>query len=70
MGVHDASDFEILAYAVAKSLIVFTNDLDFGAILAATGLNSPSVIQLRERELTPKVLGAAVLSEITAHSEE
>ncbi len=64
VGAGDAADSEILAYAAARKAIVFTNDLDFGAILAATGFNSPSVLQVREEDLTPDVLGGTVLTAV------
>jgi predicted nuclease of predicted toxin-antitoxin system len=36
-----------MAYAKEHGFVVLTNDLDFGSILAATGGNAPSVVQLR-----------------------
>jgi hypothetical protein len=42
--------------------VVFTNDLDFGAILAATRAAAPSVIQVRAQDVTPEHL-----SEIRQH---
>lgn len=39
-------DTVLFAYAQLNNFVVFTHDLDFGAILAATNSNSPSVIQL------------------------
>ena len=47
VGPHNAPDHEILSYAKAEGYTVFTHDLDFGAILAATNADSPSVIQVR-----------------------
>ncbi len=41
-----ASDSTILQWAKKQGYVVFTNDLDFGAILATTQANAPSVIQL------------------------
>jgi predicted nuclease of predicted toxin-antitoxin system len=55
-----ASDRKLFEYAAAESYTVFTNDLDFGAILAASGSLSPSVIQVRATELTPARLGPLV----------
>lgn len=55
-----ASDRELLAHAKATGYTVFTNDLDFGAILAATAASSPSVIQVRVTDLTPAHLGPLV----------
>lgn len=40
---------------------MFTNDLDFGAILAATNANAPSVLQVRTQDLLPETIGEKVL---------
>jgi len=42
-----APDAVLLCWAKVNDAVVFTHDLDFGAILAATGGSAPSVIQLR-----------------------
>jgi predicted nuclease of predicted toxin-antitoxin system len=55
-----ASDRELLAHAKAAGYTVFTNDLDFGAILAASAASGPSVIQVRATDLTPAHLGSLV----------
>jgi predicted nuclease of predicted toxin-antitoxin system len=55
-----ASDRDLLGYAAAGGYTVFTNDLDFGAILAASASLSPSVIQVRATDLTPARLGPLV----------
>ncbi len=49
-----AADREILAWARDHGHLLFTHDLDFGAILAATRMNSPSVVQLRAQDITPE----------------
>lgn len=49
-----ATDHEILTWAREHACIVFTHDLDFGAILAATSTRAPSVIQLRTADPTPQ----------------
>ena len=36
--------------------VVFTHDLDFGTILAATGAQGPSVIQVRTQDVMPEHL--------------
>jgi predicted nuclease of predicted toxin-antitoxin system len=51
IGSPAAPDIELLAHARAHGLIVLTHDLDFGDILAATGGDAPSVIQLRTGSL-------------------
>lgn len=42
-----ALDREIMAWARQNGYVVFTHDLDFGALLAVTGAEGPSVIQVR-----------------------
>lgn len=59
-----ATDRTILAWAVAHDAVVFTHDLDFGAILAATGARGPSVLQVRAHDLLPEHLGATVVAAI------
>ena len=54
VGSPRATDSEILAWARQHEYVVFTHDLDFGAILAATHADSPSVIQIRTQDPTPK----------------
>jgi predicted nuclease of predicted toxin-antitoxin system len=39
----DAPDAAIMVHAVTNDLVVLTQDLDFGAILAASGESYPSV---------------------------
>jgi len=34
--------------------MVFTNNLDFGALLAVTGAEGPSVIQIRTTDVAPE----------------
>jgi predicted nuclease of predicted toxin-antitoxin system len=46
-----ASDGVIMQWAQENGYIVFTHDLDFGAILAATQARGPSVIQLRAQDI-------------------
>lgn len=44
IGPPNATDREIMEWAAGHEHIVFTHDLDFGAMLAATGAVGPSVI--------------------------
>ncbi len=62
IGRPDAPDYEILAYAKSDSYVVFTHDLDFGTILAATKADCPSVIQIRTQDVTPEYLRPLVVS--------
>ena len=57
IGAAGASDGEIMNWARQHDHVVFTTDLDFGAILAASGLSGPSVIQLRPgRHFPPQLI--------------
>jgi len=49
--------------------VVFTHDLDFGTLLAHTGADGPSVIQLREQDVDPIRVGAAVIAGIAQCQE-
>lgn len=53
VGNPGAQDREILVWAKQTGHIVFTHDLDFSAILAATDTDAPSVIQIRTQNVTP-----------------
>jgi predicted nuclease of predicted toxin-antitoxin system len=57
-----AEDAEIMAWARAQKHVVFTHDLDFGTLLALTHAGSPSVIQVRTQDVTPKGIGELVLN--------
>jgi len=62
IGSPNAPDREILLWARSNGFVVFTHDLDFGAILAATKADSPSVLQLRTQDISPKRIAKSVLS--------
>ncbi len=53
LGMHQASDAEIVNKAVEESRAIITCDLDFGAIVSASGDVFPSVIILRLENETP-----------------
>jgi predicted nuclease of predicted toxin-antitoxin system len=67
IGQGNESDSTLLGWARDNGYVVFTNDLDFGAILAATGGRSPSVIQVRAQDLTPDHLVAMVAQALSQH---
>lgn len=69
VGSPSASDRELLDYARSNGYLVFTNDLDFGAILAASAARTPSVIQLRATDLTPAGVGTIVQTALTQYEE-
>jgi predicted nuclease of predicted toxin-antitoxin system len=54
VGAPTATDKVILEYARSNGYVVLTHDLDFGAILAATGVKAPSVIQMRVQDVLSK----------------
>ena len=56
IGDPKAEDSEIMKIAREGSYVVFTNDLDFSAILAATEAVGPSVIQVRAQDLLSDLL--------------
>ncbi len=61
LGAKNAPDAEIMAYASANDYVVLTHDLDFGAILAATHGEKPSVVQIRAEDVSPDVIGKQVI---------
>jgi len=59
-----AEDSEIFAFASRGEYTIFTNDLDFGTMLAKRGAALPSVIQIRGQDVTPTQIGATVLQSL------
>lgn len=56
-----ATDHVIMDWARTNRCVVFTHDLDFGALLAVTRAEGPSVIQIRAQDVLPKHLEAVVV---------
>jgi predicted nuclease of predicted toxin-antitoxin system len=65
LGAPNASDASILEFARDNGYVVLTHDLDFGAILAATEVEKPSVIQIRAEDLSPELVGKALVNAVT-----
>jgi predicted nuclease of predicted toxin-antitoxin system len=61
VGAGNAPDTEVMAVALQGNQVVLTNDLDFGAILAVTHGQKPSVVQLRSDNLSHDSVGKQVL---------
>lgn len=61
IGAPDALDQEIFDYALSNNYVVFTNDLDFGAILVARNAQYPSVIQVRTQDVAPENMAQTVI---------
>ena len=69
IGQANAKDIEIFNYARENDFVVFTNDLDFSAILASSQASLPSVIQVRTQNLLPDFIGNIVLQMIVQFNE-
>ncbi len=61
-GAQNAPDSEIMVYARATGCVVLTHDLDFGAMLAATQGEKPSVVQIRAEDVSPDAIGTQVIT--------
>jgi predicted nuclease of predicted toxin-antitoxin system len=70
LGAPTATDSQIMAYAAAHGCIVFTHDLDFGTILAASHGNKPSVVQVRAGNVTPEAIGHEVVTALRQLANE
>jgi predicted nuclease of predicted toxin-antitoxin system len=70
IGAPNAPDRDIAAWAKAHGFVVFTNDLDFAALLAASRASGPSIIQVRAKDLFPDHLAPMVLQAIDRFSIE
>lgn len=51
-----ASDKEIVHLAYHEKAVIITQDLDFSAIIAQSGLNHPSIISLRVGNAKPDMI--------------
>src|SRR5947209_3846010 len=63
-----ATDHQIMDWARARGYVVFTHDLDFGALLAASGQDRPSVLQIRTQDVLPAAIGAIVVGALKQFS--
>jgi predicted nuclease of predicted toxin-antitoxin system len=61
VGQWTASDRDIMRFARDNDHVVLTHDLDFGDILAATGGEKPSVVQIRASSVSVARIGAQVI---------
>ena len=59
-----APDHAIAAFAAAAGMTIVTHDLDFGALLAAGDHSGPSVVQIREDNLSVAEIGSQLLDVI------
>jgi predicted nuclease of predicted toxin-antitoxin system len=64
IGEATATDAVIMQTAKDRGAVVLTNDLDFGAMLASSGAEGPSVIQIRAADLRPQALAPVLIETI------
>jgi predicted nuclease of predicted toxin-antitoxin system len=69
VGRPTAPDCELMRWAREFGCVVFTHDLDFGALLAATGATGPSVVPMRCEDTRPVSMGDSVIDALRAHEE-
>lgn len=65
-----AEDRTLMKWARANGYVVFTHDLDFGAILTATQAASPSVVQVRTQDTLPASIGNLVIEALRQFESE
>jgi len=70
VGAPTASDRVIMAWARENGYVVFTHDMDFSALLAATRGEGPSVIQVRTQNILPEAIGNLVMNAIRKFQSE
>ncbi len=64
-----AADAAIMEWARSNGYVVFTHDLDYGALLAATHAGAPSVIQVRTQDVMPSHLSGVVMQALRQYEE-
>ncbi len=62
VGDPTAPDSEIMQWARENDHIVFTHDLDFGALLALSRQTGPSVLQIRTQNIVPDAVGSLIVT--------
>jgi predicted nuclease of predicted toxin-antitoxin system len=70
IGRASAPDHEIMKWAVTNGRVVLTHDLDFGAMLAATQANGPSVAQVRTQDVRPQALAPRLVPLLRQYETE
>lgn len=69
-GKPGAPDKELLSHARQNGFVVFTHDLDFSAILAATRASGPSVIQVRAQDTLSAQFQDLVISALRRYQSQ
>jgi predicted nuclease of predicted toxin-antitoxin system len=57
-------------WALANAHVVFTHDLDFGAVLALTHDTGPSVVQIRGLNVLPNHMGNILIAALRQHEAD
>jgi predicted nuclease of predicted toxin-antitoxin system len=65
-----ASDATIMAWARDNGFVVFSHDLDFSALLAATQAVGPSVVQVRTQDVMPESIGRDIVRVLRLRATE
>ena len=70
VGAATAPDVEVLSWCAANGHVLFTHDLDFGAILAGSKKAGPSVVQLRTENVVPESMLQRMVATLNQLQEE
>ena len=70
IGAADSRDAVIAAHARDNGLVILTQDLDFGTILASSRAAKPSVVQIRADDTMPDAIGSLVLDSLAQCAAE
>ncbi len=65
-----SKDMEILDYARAHNKVVITHDLDFSMLLAVSGHEKPSVINLRLENVQPRHVKKHIIEVVSELEKE
>lgn len=57
-----------MSWALENDSVIFTNDLDFGRLLALTFAIGPSVLQVRDAYLLPEDIAESVIAVLRQES--
>ena len=69
LGDPRAPDEKLMSWAASHGHIVFTHDLDFGAMLALSRATGPSVLQLRSQKVLPEDMAPLVAATLRRYEE-
>ena len=70
IGGPNAPDKVLFEWARNHGYVVFTHDMDFGTMLAATYAESPSVFQIRTADVSPVALGPRAIKLLNRFSSQ